>query len=249
MSARYDIEACHGDHYVYDRRTEERVAGPVPYPVAIFIARTLSEPARGLLFPRYDGVMVDLETMGTSSNAPVMAVGAVIFSPNDMDYCENDALRFYMRVPLASAMAAGAVPDASTIEWWLGQSDEARKELLAGERKELKDVLHSFRCFYRTASLHLNQHKPAPDGSERNGACVWGNGATFDPVILENAYKSIGETAPWPYYRARCFRTVKDEYPKQDLDRVGTHHAALDDAVWQAQYLQLLEFKYGRELK
>ena len=69
-------------------------------------------------------IMLDLETMGTGPDAAIIAIAAVEFDR------ETGKLgrEFYEVVDLASAMAAGSTVEASTILWWMQQSDEARGE-------------------------------------------------------------------------------------------------------------------------
>ena len=67
---------------------------------------------------------------------------------------------------------------------------------------------------------------------------MWGNGATFDNVILRSSYKAIGQEAPWKFYDDRCYRTLKSlaNIPMVQIDE-ATPHFALDDARVQAQHV------------
>jgi hypothetical protein len=72
---------------------------------------------------------------------------------------------------------------------------------------------------------------------------VWGNGASFDQPILEACYKAVGRKAPWPYYAAMCYRTIKNlnKDCKEALPpNNDSHHNAEADALWQAQHLMNL---------
>jgi hypothetical protein len=84
-------------------------------------------------------VMLDLETMGNGPNAAIVAVGAIEF-----DAATNTlGQRFYRGVNLETAVAEGGVIDASTVMWWLRQSDEARKDI-CGDGLPLRQVLAEF---------------------------------------------------------------------------------------------------------
>jgi hypothetical protein len=160
-------------------------------------------------------VMVDLETLGKGSNACVLSIGAVVFTPHGVT---DD--KFYIRVDEESCVRAGLEIDASTVMWWLKQSDAARRELTARTGISIISALSAFTAWY-------------PEG-----AVFWGNGATFDNVILSNAYKAIGFEKPWPYWGDRCYRTMKAMYPEVTADPFsGVAHNALDDAVHQANHL------------
>lgn len=159
-------------------------------------------------------VMIDLETMGTSPNAPIVAIGACRFDENGVG---DDW--FYETISLKSAIQNGAVLDPDTVVWWMGQERGARLEITDATR-ELIDALDDFRIWIT---------KDEPDG-------VWGNGAGFDNMILSETYKRNNQPAPWSYKLDRCYRTIKS-LSGVEMERTGTHHNALDDARSQANHL------------
>lgn len=165
-----------------------------------------------------ENVMVDLETLGNGSNAMIVAIGACDFELNNKFYAAIDPEK-----------SSGDI-DASTVKWWMSQSESARTVFKSGD--PLEEILKKF-------SVFLNQRG--------GGVCVWGNGATFDNVILANAYKRHKLPLPWKFWNDRCYRTLKNLHPDIALPaRTGTHHNALDDAVTQAQHARMiLEAKYG----
>ena len=171
---------------------------------------------------KYENVMIDLETMGTNNNAAIIAIGAVTF-----DFEGNIGPTFYETIDLASSVENGGVMDASTVLWWMKQSGDARKEF---EREGLLEyvVLEHFQEFL------------AQFGSDVK---VWGNGASFDNVILANAYTRWVMDKPWQYYNDRCYRTMKGLHPEIMMEREGTHHNALADAISQAKHLQRIMAK------
>src|ERR1700731_2020740 len=79
---------------------------------------------------------------------------------------------------------------------------------------------------------------------------LWGNSASFDCGLLADAYKACGKEIPWRFYREGCYRTIKNLSGARDvkLDRIGTHHNALDDAISQAQHMQLICKKLNLQL-
>jgi len=165
-------------------------------------------------------VMLDLETMGNGPNAAIVAVGAIEFDATTNTLGQQ----FYRGVNLETAVAEGGVIDASTVMWWLRQSDEARKDI-CGDGLPLRQVLAEFSAWL--ASLG-------------EGVKVWGNGAAFDNVILSQAYRRAGMPVPWPHWNDRCYRTVKAMRPDVKMERTGTHHNAIDDATSQATHLMAL---------
>lgn len=164
-----------------------------------------------------DGVMIDLETMSTNSNAAIASIGAVRFLNGQI------TSEFYVTVDLLSCKAIGLHIDPGTIEWWKKQSPEALRELRRNNIS-IHEALQQFREWFGPRSMY-----------------VWGNGAGFDNVIMENAYRAIGEKRPWNWWHDRCYRTLAALFGFKKFDaESGTQHNALDDARFQAK--QLLEF-------
>lgn len=158
-------------------------------------------------------VMLDLETLGHNSQSVIIAIGAIEFDP-----AKGLGRSYYTNVSPESCTRAGLQMDASTVLWWMQQSDEARK-IFKQVAQPLTNALQSFAAW-------LPQ-----------GASVWGNGAPFDNVILSNAYSAVQLVRPWKYNADRCYRTLKALRPDITADeRGGTYHNALDDAIYQASH-------------
>ncbi|HHB9818735.1 TPA: 3'-5' exonuclease, partial [Salmonella enterica] len=75
---------------------------------------------------------------------------------------------------------------------------------------------------------------------------VWGNGATFDNVILRGAYERAGKICPWPFWNDHDVRTLVTLGrsigfdPKKDMPFIGEQHNALADARHQAKYVSAI---------
>ncbi|MBC0454998.1 3'-5' exoribonuclease [Escherichia coli] len=173
-------------------------------------------------------LMIDLETMGTNTNAPIVVIGAVFFDPQTGEIGPV----FYIVISLTDAMNTGAVPDGGTIEWWLKQSSEARAAILTDQVK-LKDALSRFREF-------INEY------SDEKFVQVWGNGATFDNAILRTSYERLDIPCPWRYHNDRDVRTIVELGKTIGFDArttipfEGVPHNALDDARHQAKYVSAI---------
>ena len=165
-------------------------------------------------------VMLDLETMGTGPDAAIVAVGAVEFN----FLTQTLGRPFYRVVILDTAVAGGGVIDASTVMWWLRQSERARNDI-CGEGLAMQQVLAEFSAWLISLGENVR---------------IWGNGAAFDNVILSQAYRRAGMRVPWPHWNDRCYRTVKALLPAVKMERAGTHHNAIDDATSQAKHLMAL---------
>jgi len=177
-------------------------------------------------------IMVDLETMGTHHRAPILSVGACVFSPAGGEIEDS----FYTGVELQSNMAAGRMPDASTIMWWMSpERAAAREALLEPNKVDLFDAMIGLSTWATT-------------GRGGGHVIVWGNGATFDNVILESAYNDVGLPKFWSYRHDRCYRTLRALAPHIEVPSVGTSHHALDDAIFQAKHLQAVVKELGLTL-
>jgi len=157
--------------------------------------------------------MIDLETMSTKPNAAIIQIGA----------CTFDGQAAGIRVDLQSCVDAGLAVDASTIMWWMQQSDAARASVTSPGASPLRQALEQF-----TAGL-------AALGLGSAGE-VWSYPASFDIVILESAYRAVGLLVPWKYNAVRCLRTLAALRP--DIARVkpALAHDAVSDATAQAAW-------------
>ncbi|HBQ8077897.1 TPA: 3'-5' exoribonuclease [Klebsiella pneumoniae] len=179
----------------------------------------------------YVHVMVDLETMGKKNNAPIVAIGAVVFDPSTGSIGES----FYKVVCLESSVNWGAVIDPSTVIWWLKQSSEARSAIVNDDAIPLQDALLQFREFVSDN---------VAGGSKK--AQVWGNGASFDNSILRSSYDCIAEDYPWEYWNDRDVRTMVELGqaisfdPQTTIPFEGSRHNALADAIHQARYVSAI---------
>lgn len=164
-----------------------------------------------------NNIMLDLETMGNGSNAAIVAIGAVKFNPDTHEIIDH----MYSTVDLQSSVDAGLDMDASTVLWWMQQSQDARQELYIDNRPPLGTALNHFCKFAGENPI------------------IWGNGSDFDNAILANAYRKLGMQPPWKFWNNRCYRTIKN-MSSVKLQRTGTHHNALDDAIYQANHLMAI---------
>lgn len=179
-------------------------------------------------------VMLDLETMGNTSNAAIVSIGAVVFNPITGELGAD----FEVIVNLNSSAYYSDI-DASTVTWWLTQSQEARSIFLRETPKStLKDAL-----------LELNQW--FADLGDAKDIQVWGNGSGFDNVILMNAFKATRIKPSFSHWNDRDVRTIVEMgrsilgiNPKETMTREGTHHSALDDAKFQARYVSDIWVKF-----
>lgn len=175
-------------------------------------------------------LMLDLETMGNKPNAPIVSIGAVVFEPSTGEIGAD----FYRVVRLKSSVDGGAVPDPDTIIWWLKQSPEARAAICDEENAvNIVTALSDLNCFIR-------------DHADPKKVQVWGNGATFDNVIIRASYEREYVPCLWNFWNDRDVRTIVELgkaigiNPRSDIPFEGDVHNALADAVHQAKYVSAI---------
>lgn len=166
-------------------------------------------------------VMVDLETLGNGNDAAIVAIGAVQFSLVDLKF---ERKGFYVTVDPESSQHYGLKIDAPTVKWWL------RPELAEARQQTFFDAVG---LDLPSALMGFAEWLPTKD--QLSG--LWGNGATFDNVILRNAYNACHVPVPWSFRVDKCFRTLNQMFPLVGADRKGTAHNALDDARNQTDHL------------
>lgn len=154
-------------------------------------------------------VMVDIESMGNTSESAIISIGAVKFDIKTGETGEE----FYTIIDLQSCLDIGLTMDASTVLWWLQQSDAARKEFTKKGVSIVK-ALEDFSAFLIDSNCE-----------------IWGNSARFDLGLLNDAYNKLKKPIPWKYYNERCVRTlvsfnrtIKNDYPVPS----DTHNALVD---------------------
>lgn len=192
-------------------------------------------------------VMVDIETWGTGSNAMPVSIGAAKFN--------NDTIldKFEVGIDPADFVQYGRTIDASTIMWWMSEKQRPALDYwLALPKVDLYSAVRGFAdwCAIETPVFDTPDGKPTGQGVEMpvmvlELASLWGYGATFDNVILENAAKACRIDWPFDHRSNECFRTLRKRFPDVEHEFVGTAHSAVDDALNQALHLQKIAATHG----
>jgi hypothetical protein len=166
-------------------------------------------------------IMIDIESLDTSPNCVILTIGAVRFDPKGMGVIEKLELR-----PMIEEQTEkfNRVINEDTLRWWSTQSEDAMEEAM-GDRdrisfKDCMEQLYKF-CWNRRA--------------------VWSNGASFDVVAMESAWRNLDIRIPWPYYTVRDTRTLYEIAGVSLKDKkygTSTTHKAVEDAEHQAIVVQ-----------
>lgn len=167
-------------------------------------------------------IMLDIETLGTGSNAVVVSISAIIFDIKTGDIGEC----FEVGIDTNEQVIKGGIIDQETIDWWDKQSGEAKSELSRLLKEPVYDALTSFNDF-------IKRNFTAPSKIK-----LWGNGATFDNVIVRNLFKRQGIDFKIPYYADMDVRTLVylAKVNTKSYDFTGVKHRGIDDCKHQIKY-------------
>ena len=161
--------------------------------------------------------MVDLETLDIGPRSVVVSIGAVKF---DLKTGKLGS-QYHAVLNIQEQINMGRTISADTLRWWMKQSKEAR-DVFSLNEQSVSDVLTGFEKFF----------------VEDRSLFLWGNGAGFDPPILDSLFKDFGYDTPWKYWNVNDVRTVKRFFGHHtNILNLGISHNALDDAITQANYV------------
>lgn len=180
----------------------------------------------------YHDVMLDIETLGTDTDAVVLSIGAIKFrlDTKDNQYTLDDESRsFYAVLDLEDQERKGRKRDPGTERWWKTQSSKARR-VFKEDQEEVKGVMVALGNFLK------------------NVRRVWGNGNMFDIAIIQSLFDDYDEEYPVHYTGDLDLRTLTYIFNsvKKAIKRTvrpsvkfkGTEHNALDDAKKQVMEAQ-----------
>ena len=191
-------------------------------------------------------VMLDIETLGTGTNAAIASIGALTFDPTLGQVMDvRDTRSFHLLIDLEKSKQPGII-DPSTVKWWMQQSDDARKALFGQPADQ-----------YQSLGVALDQFKVWCE--QRGATQLWTNGPMFDERIMREAFaRNMNPNFPFSYRASRCFRTIAQMVEDKGHDLKKLHnsmkaefgergivrHRAVDDCFTQAyavcRFYQLL---------
>lgn len=166
-------------------------------------------------------ISLDLETLGTGANAAIASIGACRFDPHSPAI---DGV-FHVHVSLENCQRHGLIFDASTLLWWLGQDEDARRSLITGQEHAAPLI----------TALDMLAAFIVDTGDDVE---LWVNDDSFYLPILANAYRAAGMPQPWKFWSGRDLRTLKKLHRGASITRDGIAHNALHDAIHQARLIQ-----------
>ena len=167
--------------------------------------------------------MLDLETLGTDSNAVIISISAIVF---DLKTGKTGAA-IEIGVDVLEQMLNGGIVDNDTISWWANQNKETKGSLYRLGSISVKRALSMLNKF-------ITEHAAC----DFNTCKLWGNGSVFDNVILRNLYKRTDIQFVLPYWCDMDVRTLVclTNTNTRDFKFVGIKHNGIDDCKHQINY-------------
>lgn len=176
-------------------------------------------------------IMMDIETTGIRPGCRVLSIGLAVFYLANGEGTIGNTTTIYPNLT-----EQVGIDDPGTLQWWSTQSPEARN-VFADNHINCVSVGKAFELFKEFIQNAVDLHKSLNGGAERVNVCIWGNGATFDNSIVQHMFEAKGYPVPWNTFGDRCYRAAFNMLGRPSLTRDGTHHNALDDAIYQAHCL------------
>ncbi|AKY02206.1 putative exodeoxyribonuclease [Vibrio phage vB_VorS-PVo5] len=191
----------------------------------------------------------DLETYATNQNAIVPELSAVAF-----DILSGEVFHeatFHLDVD--SQVALGREVSASTLSFWLMQSEEARMKMLRADKDycEKNAIPSPLPIAAAMGQLYSIIRTVSKTWAEQTGLSkeplVWGNGITFDLGKTISLFETAQVPLPWQFWAERDARTLMDLAPGIKAafgkDFRGIPHYGLDDCKHELRYLSAAYIK------
>lgn len=176
-------------------------------------------------------VAIDLETLDVRPTAAVVSIGLAAFT-----VAGGLIGTYYSILKTQPQIADGRTTSESTLAWWDEQPEGVRGVLDSPQSVQPADGLRHVDSFFS----RFQNNFYTIEG-------VWGFGSDFDNATLIDMFAFYGIGLPWHYKANRCGRTLVGLVNVPKPPSKGTHHNALDDAVWQAEWFRAALHKLGEK--
>lgn len=171
------------------------------------------------------GVMIDVETLGQRSNAVAWQVAMIPWLLADPDADAGQPLHSYLGIEPQQQLIPARKIDASTLLYWMEQSDEARATMKLSDSTDFVELEAYMRHF-------ISRFERITDGHEYE---VWTRG-NFDLPIIESLLEQLGMKAPWHFRSTRDLRTLM-EVAGVDWKTIPEPHGFIKhNALWDCKF-------------
>ncbi len=178
-------------------------------------------------------VSIDIETLALGPRPVITQIAMLGYDLQEDDFLPKQHVEYYPIEPQQQIIPARRI-SASTLSWWMKQSDEAREKFELSTPTDFQDLV----ALARNLITVFNQ-------LTQNGTAnyeVVAKGPQFDIVAIETLLEELGLEVPWAYDKVRDLRTMlamAGINAKNVGKPAGTiPHVAYWDSRWQInQYL------------
>lgn len=167
-------------------------------------------------------VMMDIETLSTNSNGVITTISAVQF---DLE-TGSIGKEFEIAIKVPQQVEKGAVIDIDTVSWWFSQDTKAIIAMLRLSKQDVEFALLAFNNWLKSLEQPVNEMK------------LWGNGVSFDNVMVRNLYKRHKIEFALPYWCDNDVRTLVTlgNIDARNFKFEGVKHYGIDDCKHQIKY-------------
>lgn len=187
-------------------------------------------------------LMVDIETLALGTRPVITQVALLGYDLQEDELMDNRHVQFYPIEPQQQLIPPRVI-SASTISWWMKQSDEARERFeksTSTDFNDLKALIQHLLITFDQLTIQGNANYE-----------VVAKGPQFDVAALETLIVELGFEVPWKYDRVRDLRTycaaagIDSRTVPQPAGMIP--HVAYWDARWQIDmYLAAKKALAGR---
>lgn len=182
-------------------------------------------------------VMMDIESLDIGPRSIVSQVGAVFSLADDPETIIGEELLY---LPIQPQINLKRTLSASTLVWWMKQSDVARAEFEQNTGEDFEELPSLLRRLNRKFDQFV-AGRPYE---------IYARGPQFDIVNIESLMSDVTIAPAWKYDRVRDLRTVMAMagLSTKDIPRDVTRHPehmAVADCHYQLQCLVEAKRKIG----
>lgn len=184
------------------------------------------------------GLMLDIESLDLGPRSVVTQIALYPFSLDTEEVLENHVWSYLPIQPQLDLIQPRTIR-ASTLHWWMQQSDEARAKF----ELNVIDDFDSLPVLMRHLTREFNRMTQGVDYE------LWAKGPQFDVTNVESLYKDCGMKAPWEYQKVRDLRTLMAEAGLHTRDVPRPTHFIDHAAGWDCRYQILCYFEARKNLR
>ena len=154
--------------------------------------------------------MLDIETLGTTADAPVLSAAVVFFDPQTGNTFEQAKFVFDVRQQKNRPI------NFDTMKWWMTQSSKAREHWMNPQEYNSLEQFAAFCSKYEKVTW-------------------WANSPAFDEVIMSSLLRQAEVRIPWSFWEWRDVRTLRNFLFDKTKPNNKNAHDPLADCLAQIE--------------